>query len=304
MEAPRLHSYARSYAIGHGAIKELFFDDVIVEEKIDGSQFSFGVFGGELKCRSKGAVLNLIAPDQMFKAACETATLLMPKLVEGWTYRCEYLQKPKHNTLAYERVPNMHVIGFDINTGNEIYLSYDEKRAEFERIGLECVPILFSGRIENPGMLRDLLNLESILGKQKIEGVVVKNYKRFTIEGKVQMGKFVSEEFKEVHTGDWRERNPGNGEIKEVLGALYRTPARWQKAVQHLKEAGSIEGDPRDIGKLIAEVPKDLRKECEEEIKQKLFEWAWPQIARMSTHGLPQWYKEKLLVDSFDKGVE
>ena len=50
------HSYPQIYALGHRYITELLLDPVLVEEKIDGSQFSFGVFEVEgehqLRCRS------------------------------------------------------------------------------------------------------------------------------------------------------------------------------------------------------------------------------------------------------------
>jgi hypothetical protein len=38
------HSYPKLYAMGHRAIADLLLDDVIVQEKVDGSQFSFGLF--------------------------------------------------------------------------------------------------------------------------------------------------------------------------------------------------------------------------------------------------------------------
>ena len=53
------HSYPSIYALGHRYLEELLLDPVLVEEKVDGSQFSFGVFehpeGPELRCKSKGA---------------------------------------------------------------------------------------------------------------------------------------------------------------------------------------------------------------------------------------------------------
>ena len=60
------HSYPSIYNIGHRYVVDLLNEPVLIEEKIDGSQFSFGVFDGELKCRSKGAQLNLVAPEKMF----------------------------------------------------------------------------------------------------------------------------------------------------------------------------------------------------------------------------------------------
>lgn len=291
------HSYPSPKAMGHGMIKELLLDPVIIEEKLDGSQFSFGVFGPdrELRCRSKGAQINMFAPEKMFLQAIETAKELAPLLIEGYTYRSEYFQKPKHNVLAYARIPNKHLMLIDINSGHEQYLEYHDKVKEGERIGLETTPLLYHGVVTDPFMIRDFLERTSVLGGPKIEGVVVKNYKRFTMDGKVQMGKFVSEEFKEVHSSDWKETNPDNKDIVQVLIAKYRTPARWMKAVQHLKEAGKINGEMSDMAVLFPEVLKDTRKECEEEIKQLLFNWAWKNIGRSLTGGLPEWYREQLL---------
>ena len=102
-----LHSYSSPLQLGHREAARLFDGVVVVEEKVDGSQFSFGRFweGNDLnlRCRSKGATLNVNAPDKMFARAVETAQELA--LTPGWTYRAEYLAKPKHNALAYDRTP-------------------------------------------------------------------------------------------------------------------------------------------------------------------------------------------------------
>lgn len=298
------HSYPSIYALGHRYVEDLLLDPVLVEEKIDGSQFSFGVFenadGLDLRCRSKGAQLNIIAPDGMFQRAVDTAKALQGKLHVGWTYRGEYLMKPKHNALAYDRIPNQHVILFDINTGEESYLSYDEKKAEAERLGLEIVPCMFNGMITDIQHFRSMLDTVSCLGGQKIEGVVVKNYQRFGRDKKVLLGKFVSEAFKETHAREWKAANPNRMDVVEALTASLKTDARWHKAVQHLREAGKIEDSPRDIGLLMKEVPADVEKEEVEYIKGKLYEWAWPQIRRGIIAGLPEWYKEQLLKKQFE----
>lgn len=300
------HSYPKIYNIGHAAVAELFSDPVIVEEKVDGSQFSFGRFVDEsgaeiLKCRSRGAQLNVDAPDSMFQRGVQVAKDLLSELTVGWTYRGEYLAKPKHNTLAYDRAPEKHVIIFDINTGEEAYMPYADKKAEAARLGLETVPIVFEGIVEDVQMFRSFLEADSVLGGQKIEGVVAKNYSRFAPDGKVLMGKFVSEAFKEVHAGDWKERNPKQGDIIQILIEKFRTPARWAKSVQHLREAGSIEDSPRDIGKLIPEVSRDLKEECGDEIAQILMSWAWPQVSRGVIAGCPEWYKDELLKLQFER---
>lgn len=302
------HSYPSVFNLGHKHLAELFHDDVTVEEKIDGSQFSFGKFRefnpiqDRLRIRSKNVEMLVDAPEGMFEPAVETVKKLALDLHEGWTYRSEFLSKPKHNTLAYGRVPKDNLILFDINTGEEEYLSWEDKAAEAARLGLEVVPLIFHGKVTDAEMFRALLERESVLGNVKIEGVVVKNYLRFGRDKKALMAKHVSEAFKEKHEKEWKNSNPTMGDILDQLVAEYRTPARWAKGVQHLREAGKLEHSPRDIGLLMQEIPADIENECEEEIKEKLFKYAWPRIRRGLTVGLPQWYKDELLKAQFDAG--
>jgi hypothetical protein len=300
------HSYPSIYNLGHRAIESLLTVRVNVEEKIDGSQFSFGVDDdGQLHIRSKGAQMHIDAPEKMFSRAAETVKEISSTLTPGWTYRAEYLAKPKHNSLCYSRIPRQHLIVFDVNTGEEGYLPYARKATESIKIGLEVVPLMFSGELQTIDQFRRFLDSESVLGGQKIEGVVVKpsDYGLFGADKKVLMGKFVSEHFKEVHSREWKKSNPTNGDVLLALGEQYTTAARWQKAVLHLQERGLLEGSPRDIGALIKEVPADISKECADEIKDKLFAWAWPHIQRMTTRGLPEWYKEQLLKQQFEREV-
>lgn len=300
LDAPTsFHSYPKIYTIGHAGISELFLDDVVVQEKIDGSQISFGRFGSVLRVRSKGQEIDVESPPKMFERGVAVIKKLAPLFIDGWTYRGEYLEKPKHNTLAYDRIPREHIILFDVNTGPETYLGSDAFRNECSRIGLECVPEFYCGKVETLEKFTELLTQVSVLGGQKVEGVVVKNYYRFGRDKKALMGKFVSEAFKEMHGGDWRERNPSTGDIVQKLVAKYKTDARWAKAVQHLREKSLLDTSPKDIGPLIKEVQADTKLECEEAIKSELFAWAWGAISRQLVGGLPEWYKTKLLEGAF-----
>lgn len=294
------HSYPKLFAIGHRAVAEIFTEDVIVEEKIDGSQFSFGRFDGRLRLRSRGKQFDLDNCEKMFKLGAEAVSKL--DLKDGYTYRGEYLAKPKHNTLCYDRTPDNYVIIFDINDDNESYLSYEDKRIEAQRLSLEVVPILFQGKIESADQVKELMASTSCLGGVTPEGIVIKNYKRFGVDGKALMAKYVTEAFKEVHRSDWDARHPSNGDILEAIGQTYLATARWDKAVQRLRDNGDLRGEPADIGPLMKEVPEDILSECEAEIKDKLFAWAWPQIKRMTVRGLPEWYKDRLLSSQFNQG--
>ena len=307
-----VRSYPSLYAIGHKAIRDIFDGDVVVQEKVDGSQFSFQIRNGEVEIRSKGAQLNIVAPDKMFAAGVAAVQAVAHLLREGFVYRGEYLRAPKHNALAYNRIPLNHVALFDVEDttkGEGFFLSPDELAAEAARIGFDVVPTIYTGRIESAAALREMLNRVSLLGGAKIEGVVVKNYAKLTDDKKVMMGKFVSEDFKEVHGGEWRKATAPQGDILSLCIDRYRTPARWAKAVQHLREAGSITDTPKDIGYIIKEVGEDVERECEAEIKDILFSHFWPSIRRGLTGGLPEWYKNEITklafnADTTDKGED
>lgn len=299
------HSPQSIFSVGHRAVKELFTVPVQVQEKVDGSFFAFGYFpeypGEELKVRSKGAVMVPDAPQSLFIPAVNTVKSIQHLLRPGWQYRGETLAKPKHNALSYDRTPKGNIILFDVLTDEETYLPYEDLCAEAKRLGLEVVPQLYSGMVESADQLRVYLDRSSILGGQKIEGVVIKPLSPlYGPDKKMLFGKFVSEAFKEVHRKTWGESNPGPKDIILRIGEQYATGPRYNKAVIHLREAGLLEGSPRDIGKLIREIPADVRKEHEQDIKDALFAYAWPHIQRIIVREVPQWYKDQLLVQQFE----
>lgn len=299
------HSYPSIYALGHKAVADLFTQPVIIQEKIDGSQFSFGVFDGVLKCRSKGADVDPASPPQMFAKAVATAKALQSYgvLVDGFTYRGEVLDKPKHNVLAYDRVPKGNIILFDVNVGEEDYVDPATLQSMADLLGLEAVPTFMDGaRDVGLNDIGTLMEKTSVLGGQKIEGVVVKSTVLYGIDKKRLMGKFVSEAFKETHKKVWGEQRKGAGSAVDRLVARYKTSARWQKAIIHLRERGELLGAPQDIPNLIREVRADLLKEEGAAIAEALFADMHNDILRGVTAGIAEWYKSELLKQQFAEG--
>lgn len=300
-----IRSYNKLYHLGNKAIDRIFETPVLVQEKVDGSQFSFMKVNNEIHCRSKGAVINVHAPEKMFTKAVEVVNEIKDLLNEGWIYRGEYLARPKHNTLFYDRTPKNHIALFDVDTGHNHFLDPESLKKEAERIGLESVPVFYQGMIDNYEMFRELLDkTQSFLGKVKIEGVVVKNYQLFASDGNVMMGKFVSEEFKEIHQKEWKKTSPNNSDIVQQLIEKYSSKARWNKVIQHLRDDGILQNAPQDISVLLKELSKDVLEDAEEDIKNALFKWAWPRIARSISRGFPEYYKEYLLKESFNNEDE
>lgn len=295
-----LNSYSEIYTLGHKYLSELLDGDVVVSEKVDGSQVSAGVINGELYMRSKGQAILKECPQKMFAPVVETFMSIQHLMKEGWIYRGEAVTKPKHNVLAYSRIPKGGVIIYDIDAGGCNYLLPEQLHAECERLGLEHVPVFYTGKIDSLDFVKQYLGRDAYLGGCKTEGVVIKNYNRFGIDKKVLMGKLVDPAFKEKHAHEWKNQNPSGKDFLTTLCDTYRAEGRWQKAIQHLRDSGLLLGEMKDMPALIKEIRADILKEEEIEIKDKLFKWAWPHIERRAVWGLAEWYKELLAKQQFE----
>jgi len=293
-------SYPKILHIGDKAIADLFEGEVEITEKLDGSQFGFGLIEGELICRSKGKELDLDNPDKMFLEGVEYVKTLTD-LPEGTLFYAEYLQKPRHSTLTYDRIPKNYLALFGAMRADKSMYNYYELRSWADLLGVDVVPLLHEGK-SDPEHILSLMETQSYLGGQPIEGVVVKRYEDWLFLGRilcpVKAGKYVTERFKEVHKADWSKLNTGKGKF-EVMKSKYHSEARWQKAIQHLRERGDLEGTVRDIGKLIKEIQKDLAEEEKENIKTELWQIFSPDVLRASTIGAVDWYKKKIMEGEF-----
>lgn len=299
-----LPSYPKVYNLGHRAIQDLFEGDVIVQEKVDGSQFSFGVVNGELICRSRNTVLDSIeTAGKLFVGAMTTARAAFNRgdLEEGAVYRGEAMMGPRHNTLAYERAPLGNLVLFDVDVPGGI-----EDRVHLRGVltdiasDLLCdvVPELYRGPVTNLEDLKALTTLPSFLGGA-MEGVVIKNYDRFGVDGKMLMGKYVTPAFKEQHGNnpDWKPAT--NTDVLSQIQARYNHPRRWEKATERARDAGTLLESPQDIGPLIHAVQADVEAECQDEIGAQLYAYFRKQILRGTTIGLPEWYKDRLATQQF-----
>lgn len=295
-----IRSFPKVFAIGTKYISDIFNGEVEVSEKIDGSQFNFGkTMDGVLWFKSRNKQLFIEDP-QMFSLAIQHVLKIKEQIGYGVAYHCEYLMKPKHNTICYGRVPHNNLIMFGCSRDDGSFIGNYEAWAE--AIEIESVPIFFKGKIESIEELKLLLERESVLGNSKVEGIVIKNYNRpcwvGNVVSEITCGKYVSEAFKEKHIHEWK-LNTNKGQL-ETLIESYRAEGRWVKAIQHLKEKGELTEEPKDIGPLIKEVHNDVEGEDKEEIKEALWKIFKKEIMNKSTAGLPEWYKERIAQECFN----
>ena len=293
-----IKTFPKIFTIGTNYILDIFKEPVEITEKIDGSQFNFGKIDGELVMFSKGNRQFAEKPDKLFDEAVNYIVSIQDRLPDNTMFHAEYLRKPHHNTLTYDRTPKNHLILFGVSDTTD---AFDDRYFLWaEKLDIEAVPILYEGMVNNADELMAFLERQSILGNTTIEGVVVKNYQRKWLIGGYPMpimcGKFVSEKFKEKHGKEWKT---GKNKL-DAFFQSFRTEARWLKSIQHLRDDGQLEYKPRDIGKLIKAIQEDIVGEERVAIMEFLYNLHKPKFLRIAIAGFPEWYKEWLMKRSFE----
>ncbi len=291
-------SYSKILTLGSAYTENALVGHVVIQEKIDGSFYGFGLNeDGELTIRSKGQILIPDAPPKMFEEAVNYVLSIKERLqtMRPDTYfYSEYLQRPKHNVLKYERTPTNHLVLFDAVVEGR-YADRVQLANGAELLGIDIIPELFRGEA-SIDTIKECLSAPSYLGGETVEGVVVKNYDQTIALGSMVyplFTKYVREAFKERHNAEWKVKSPKGALSDYVEG--FRSEARWQKAVQYLRDQGQLECQPKDIGALIKRVQADIEEEEAENIKTELYKKFIADIKRKAVAGLPEWYKTELL---------
>ena len=214
--------------------------------------------------------------------------------MEGVFFYGEVLQRPRHNVLKYNGVPTNHIVMFDVYDARDGTYKPEQLQYYAEWWVVDSIPVLCDGSKLTYEQLEDMLERESYLGGQKIEGVVIKNYNQKIFMNNAMhylYAKLVRQEFKE-HMQVRRESTP-----KETIDSMvqgYRTEARWKKAMIHLDEQGLLLHEPKDIGPLIKEVLNDIDSE-KEDITDFVMKRVMSMIHKEATKGFPEWYKRQLM---------
>lgn len=290
------YAYPKIYTLGSKEVQGILDGPVEVTEKVDGSQIGFGVIDGELVIRSKGALINHVMPPKMFRSAVAYIISIKDWLDPELYYYGECLETPRHNKLKYERVPKHNIALYGVKDGNS-YLGHFNVELEAARLGFDPVPLLIDNLRVTPDDLEELLKTTKSFFGGEIEGLVIASDKPGLHEPFMQ-AKLVRPEYKEVKVRGGNRTPAPKGSIEETVQeafAAFRTEARWDKAIQHLREDGKIAGSNTDIGPLIKEIQKDLLEEEGEYIKEMLWTLYRKRFLTTVVDGFPQYYQERLL---------
>jgi hypothetical protein len=277
----------------------MFKGEVEVTEKIDGSQFVFGMDEeGKFVCRSKGQLIDMEHPG-MFALAVEQAKRIFSESIytgcSNLYFHTEFLMKPKHNKLCYNRVPLNNLYLFAMWNYN-YWEKIDIVIACAKDMKIEPPNVIATAKEMSVASIEIALNtffeLDSILGGCKIEGVVFKNYTQVNRNNDIACCKAVRPEFQEIMKQRSKSINK-DAKLEDFLNS-FKTEARWDKAIQHLRDKGLLADTPKDIGMVIAETLRDLEEEYGVMIKDFLYKHFMRKINQRTIKGLPEYYIKKL----------
>jgi hypothetical protein len=290
-----VRGYSEVENIWNPSAKQLLGQRVFVQEKLDGSQFAFSREGARSKRKEllEGAVPDLFAP------AMKWVSENVHRIGRGAVFYCEAIAKPRHNTLTYDFAPDNGFVVFDIEEDGQ-WLSVGECSMICTLLGVPYAQVFEHAMVlERWDQLEEFLEHESILGG-RIEGVVAKPIDRSILDphsGRPLLVKVVRPEFREKNQEaqkEFKRTASLDSQLKDLV-ELYKTDARFEKAVQRLRDESQIKGELRDLAVLIPEVTRDILKEEENAFKEVLWTAAVKQIRRRVSAWLPEWYKERLL---------
>ena len=293
-----IESYGKIRAAGHRENRGIFEHPCIIQEKVDGSQFSFRLgANGELVCRSRNNYLNVDDPPNLFAPTIAHLLTVTHKMEEGYLYYGEAMKGPKHNILAYANEPLGNLVLWDVFApdGHQVEPMQLEKTAV--ALGVDAAPHLASlgaGEGLPREFLDDLLDTDSFLGGQKLEGIVVKAWDVRDEEGKPLNCKFVSSRFKEV--ANHKKGTPKMGALWHIE-SMFITPQRLDKALQHLREDGKLTDSFEDIRGIVQEFQRDLMQECEEAMKEEAWKHLRKDVLKKAGGYAATSYKSRLLTD-------
>lgn len=252
-------------------------DTIVVEEKVDGGNFSMWIEENGLICfgsRNR----NLTAENDKktfegYQTWLREHLLNLEKqgilLNQDYYYYLEVMQK---HTISYTKAPKF--IGIDIRMkhmanqeGFGFFLGRDTREQEFTRLKIENVPLVWRGTVkEIKKMDINQMITKSAYYEGKAEGVVLKNYvRKHPHENHQLYAKIVTDEFKENNKavfGGLKQKNSDTSKIIEQ----YCTEARIKKAVLKFVNEEGLPLDRKLMAKVPTHVTKDILKEEFKEI--------------------------------------
>jgi len=266
-----------------------FYDKVVtVQEKVDGSQFSFwkDVGSSTVSVASRNRMLS--GEESRFRVAvAHVRTLDVPP---GVIFRGEVVSKFRHNKIVYSRLPKHNLVLWDLvvlDAGSMPYNKRNLLKSMGERFDLEVVhEVCDPFKLTSADELTKLVEGPSAFGEER-EGIVVRC--------RAGVAKLVGQKMSEhVHR---RPRDKGDDLAAFVAGSV-NAERIIEKAAEWLRDEGMLEFKDSDIGKVIRTVHEDLDNEFSADMRDLLFRKMRKPIYAVISRNVATVYR-KLLSEGF-----
>jgi hypothetical protein len=265
--------YIEIERLGHEDNKDIFLnqeDTLVIEEKVDGGNFSMWLEDDGIHFGSRNRDLTLENDKKMFEGFQNWLREHLEKLKSeninlnpDYLY---YLECMAQHTIKYSNIPKF--IGFDIRIkrsanqeGEGLFFGRDTREQEFNRLKIENVPLVWRGTVKE---IKDK-NIRELIPKSKYgdfyaEGIVIKNYcRKHPYQNHQLYAKVVRDEFKEDNRAIFGNVKNKNSDTSKIIQE-FCTDARIRKAILFFLD----EGNKLEL-KLMSKVPhyviKDIMKE-------------------------------------------
>ena len=305
MQAPKVLTLPSIDSVTPGKLGNIIESDhVIIQEKINGSQFTIFKKDGELHFYNRNKEVGPKGDPYV------NAYLSLQKrkdfFEDGFFYHGEAMKTTTTNNAAYKRMPRYYWIVYEIQRADGSLLTPDEMTVALQNTGIEMTQVLYDSHKNKSVPVQEVIDqlmaqiesgiLESCLGGIP-EGIVIK------VLNSVRDGKISNYRFKQVRPIFAEMSQDRRNKIEQVsdadfireIGEIYNTDGRREKARQHMKEKNTYnyKNVNANIGTMVHELDDDLLKEAEEDIKNMLFIRFFPEISKVARGDVPTFLRNK-----------
>ena len=270
-----------------------------IQEKVDGSQFSFYNDGKTLRFFNRGKKKLPPYAGPFKRTANALSHLDFPT---GVVFHGEAIGSRQHNVLTYGRMPRYGFVLFGAERDNK-HLTPSELTKLAKETDLELAPIIYVNKDESVDPYEKICELmqerlQSFLGGDA-EGMVLKHLSYTNSKGEVCASKFkfVYPKFQEVHKNKRTKHVETVDGFLEGLVTWFPLQPRLSKAAFRLRDNGKIDidsDDPetrrRNGTRVKRELRRDLEKECEQLIKDELWVFFSKRILDAAVEGAVEEY--------------
>lgn len=309
-----MFKYPKILHIGAPLVSTIFNNEVEITEKVDGSQCRIELTEDSVMVGSKN---QGIADHNMFEIAHDQGERIHKEtdwrtLGSKVTLFCEFLNKPNHNTIKYDRVPlnNLYLFGAMVGdtqdhmvTGGLIEMA--------DHLEIDPPNVIICGMVESVGELNEFMTHQSYLGGSVVEGVVIKNYNRtydpLQVHSQEYIGypmaaKYVRDDFTVSNAKQWNTLSRKKG-VDSLVDRFF-IEARFRKTIQHLCEDGKIEYQKKDLQFLIPEFFDDLMDEKKDEMTRMIMGEIFKALRRRASGYVVKAWIDYLAERQFEDGDE